>query len=371
MDKFILKILPLLALIIFGCKDNGSDNPSSSNLGPARIPNWLPNRITQPVPSWGSSNRLILPVDVSQIVLGPGAGIGGFGSHQGGHLEGLDHVWLEVKPGIPIRSWANGKVSKIENMGGEYFITIEYEGGLVGKHMEVRTCLVSVGQNVKAGDPVCYGQGNELYQSAEFMLTDFNRNDGVTIGGTNGTTGSYVSPFDYLRSDLKDSLEQRYIREVINPYFSKGLDAGNNKRVEPFLTNQTLFHKLHKGTISGEWIKNSKWGQGTYHDILIFLDVTNPYFTGKKILAADDNTDFNNYIDGSWTADTVAHHVAFVSYGTTYYGLYELNEAGIRATLKIEYRKDSYPTTFSSNAAIYIERANLPRRVDAEQLGVY
>jgi hypothetical protein len=368
--KIIKKIFPLLLVLIIynSCKDNGPTSPSP---GPVRTPDWIPNQITQPVPSWGSTNRLILPVGVNQIVLGPGAGIGGFGAHEGGHPEGLDHVWLEVKPGIPIRSWAGGKVTKIENTGSEYFITIEYDGGLVGKHMEVKTCLVSVGQHVNAGDPVCYGLGNGIFQSAEFMLTDFNRNDGVTLGGPDGATGSYVSPFDYLRSDLKDSLEQKYIREVINPYLSKGLDAGNNLRVEPYLTNRVLFHKLYKGTIAGEWIKNSKWGQGPYHDVLVFQDVNNPYFTGKKIIAADNFTDFNNYIDGPWTADTSVHHVTFTTQGTTYYGLYELNESGSRATLKIEYRTDTYPNNFSSNAAVYIERSNLPKAVDAQQLGVY
>jgi hypothetical protein len=364
--KNIVNITTLLCLIILsGCKGSGIADPFSA--GPVRTPDWIPDQITQPVPDWGSTNRLILPVNVNQIALGPGAGIGGFGAHQGGHPEGLDHVWIEVTAGIPIRSWAGGKVTKIENMGEEFFITIEYDGGLTGKHMEVKTPLVSVGQHVNAGDPVCYGIGAGAIQSAEFMLNDANRNDGVTAG----SSGSYVSPFDYLKSDIKDSLIARYVREVITPYLSKGLDAGNNNRYEPYLTNPTLFHKLHKGTIAGEWLKYSKWGEGVYHDILIFLDVANPYITAKKIVSCNDNTDFNNYIEGFWSADTTSHHLTFTSHGTTYYGLYQLNESGTRAALKIEYRTDTYPAEFSSSATLYIERTNLPRRADAEALGVY
>lgn len=366
-----LKYISLLIgfITFYGCKGSGVTEDNQQTL-PIRTPDWVENALTQPVPSWGSSTRLILPVNVNSIVLGPGGGIGAFGSHQGGHPEGLDHVWIEVQTGIPICSWAKGTVSKIENMGSEYFITIDYEGGLIGKHMEVQTCLVTLGQQVNAGDRICYGISNGLTQSAEFMLIDKNRNDGEVTQSAK-PTGSYVSPFDYLRSDIKDSLEQRYIREVINPYFSRGMDAGNASRYEPYLTNRTLFHKLHKGTIVGEWLKDSKWGEGPYHDILILLDISNTYITGKKILAADDMTDFNNYIDGTWSADTIAHHLTFTSYGTTYYGLYEIIETGERSKLKLEYSTNSYPAYFSPSAAVYIERAPLPRRVDAEALGVY
>jgi hypothetical protein len=363
MKNIALKYLPFLLLTFIGC--SGDDITDSDD--PIRTPDWVPNSITQPVPSWGSSNRLQLPVELNQIVLGPEAGIGGFGAHAGGHPEGLDHVWIEIMAGIPIRSWANGTVARIEDMTGEYFITIEYDGGLIGKHMEVKTPLVSIGQHVNAGDPVCYGLTFGALQSAEFMLIDKNRNDGVTAGGY----GANVSPFDYLRNDIKAALEQKYSNEVITPYFLTGRDAGNNRRLEPYLTNPVLFHKNYKRTIAGEWILNSRWGQGGAFDILVLLDVVNPYINEKRILAADDNTQFDNYIDGTWSADTTARRFTFDWKGINYFGIYELNETGARATLKIEYRTGSYPAVFTNNASLYIERTNLPRRVDAENLGVY
>jgi hypothetical protein len=253
-------------------------------------------------------------------------------------------------------------------MQGEYFITIEYEGGLIGKHMEVKTSLVSVGQHVNAGDPVCYGMTSGSLQSAEFMLYDKNRNDGV-YGSS--AWGSNVSPFDYLRADIKTALELRFTNEVINQYYLTGKDAGNNRRIEPYLTNPVLFHKNHKKTISGEWLLKSKWNIGGFPDILILLDVSNQYITEKRILAADDAQNGGSVFDGTWSADTTAHKFTFTSMGMTYFGLYELNETGTRATLKIEYQTGSYPVSFTSNAALYIERANLARRPDAEQLGVY
>jgi len=358
------KILNLFFLltILFGCKN---ENPLDS--GPVRTPEWIYGTITQPVPEWGSSTRLQLPALVNQIVLGPGGGIGGFGSHQGGHPEGLDHVWIDIITGIPVKSWADGKVTKIEYTGSEYFITIEYNGGLSGKHMEVQTPLVSVGQQVRAGDPVCYGLTYGVLQSAEFMLNDYNRNDGVT----GGSYGSYVSPFDYLRDDIKTSLEQAYIQNVIQPYLSVGRDAGNNHPVEPYLTNQLLFHKYHKNTLAGEWLLKSRWGVGGFPDILTLIDADNEYFKGKIIIAADNLGTGQHVYDGTWSADTTAHHFTFTSNQITYYGLYELNESTGRAILKLEYNTNAYPSNFSANAAVYIERRNLPIRTDAEELGVF
>ncbi len=358
------KCLLIIAIIaaVYGCKE---ENPLESL--PVRTPEWVYGKITQPVPEWGSSTRLQLPAQVNQIVFGPGAGIGAFGSHQGGHPEGLNHVWIDIITGIPVKSWGDGKVVKIEDMQGEFFITIEYNGGLVGKHMEVKTPLVTVGQQVKAGDPVCYGLNYGAMQSAEFMLYDNNRNDGETIGSNKG---SYVSPFDYLRTDIKESLEQAYTVNVIQPYFKAGKDAGSNRRVEPYLTNQLIIHKYHKNTIAGEWLLKSKWGVGGFPDILTLLDADNEYYKGKIIMAADNVGNGQHVFDGTWSADNTTKRFTFTSKGMTYYGLYELNESGDRATIKIEYRTDTYPATFSSGAALYIERGNKPISVDAAELGV-
>ncbi len=366
------KITFLIIFIVFisfvGCKKS---NPTEAEIDistqPIKNPGWIENSITQPVPSWGSQTRLVLPAQIEQIVMGNAAGIGGFGSHQGGHIEGLDHVWLEIQTGIPVRSWSSGIVTKIENMGSELFITIQFEGGLTGKHMEVASSLVSVGQHINAGDPVCYGISNGSWQSAEFMLNDANRNDGELAGAI----GSYVSPFDYLKDDIKQELENSYFNKVIEPFLLKGLDSGNNKRIEPYLTNRVLFHKLFKNTPAGEWLLDSHWGPGGYPDILILFDVNNNYFKGKKIIAADDSGEGQYILDGNWSADSLNHHIIFSSGSLIYYGLYQIDESTGRAKLKIEYNTSSFPVNFSPSAAVYIERTNLPRRVDASDLGVY
>ncbi len=371
MHMNFIKLLIVVVLVVFfgGCKsDNSTDSDGWNSNRPVQTPEWVEGAITQPVPSWGSRTRLILPVALDRIGFDPASGIGAFGSHQGGHPEGLDHVWMEVTGTDPIRSWAAGTVTKIENMGGgEYFITIEYDGGLTGKHMEVRQSLVTVGQHVNAGDPICYGLSMAYFQSAEFMLIDRNRNDGETAG----SSGSYVSPFDYLRDDIRAQVESVYVRKVMNLYFGQGKDVGNNKRIEPYLTNRMFFHPLNRNTLVGEWLLNRKWGIGNYPDILTFLRADNPYMSGGRVVAGEDATMGRLNFDGPWDADTLLHHVTFEYLGSPYFGLYSIDESGSRALLKLEYRTDVYPTSFTDSAVTYIERAPLPRRVDAEGLGVY
>jgi hypothetical protein len=121
--------------------------------------------------------------------------LGFFGAHEGGPVEGLDHLWIPVKPGTVIGSWADGTVLDIQNIDGSYYVDIDYGQGLVGKHEVAERVLVAVGQHVKASDP----------------------------GGAN------VSPFDYLKPDVQAAVIARHVNEVVNPYFTAGSIAGNSR----------------------------------------------------------------------------------------------------------------------------------------------
>jgi hypothetical protein len=361
MNTFFKKgyyIIPVLLLIIIfsGCKNN-SEEPIISH----PIPDWIPNSFVQPIPDWGSSIRLVLPVPISQIY--PEL-IGGFGSHQGGHPEGLDHVWMEVRLGIPIWSWASGTVTEIQDQAGEYFIVIDYGDGLIGKHMEVKTSLVKKGDHVNAGQAVGYGLSYGAYQSAEFMLYDRKRTDGVVEDW-----GVHVSPFDYLKKDIQDSLIKIYQASVIIPFISKNKSFGSVNPWEPLLTNPVLFHRNYKGTIAGEWLLNSKWAVGGYPDILTMMDVNNTYFQGKRFVAADDQSTGGNNLFGTWEADYKQQRFQLFSQGSVYFGIFELKDSTGRATLKIEYNNVSYPSGFSQSAVVYTERSNVPRIIDAQNMG--
>lgn len=326
--------------------------------------------MTQPVPPHGSSVRLNLPVPVDKIVFSELGGIGGFGVHQGGHCEGLDHIWLHVEEGIPIGSWADGEVMDVRPSGdielGELAITIRYDDGLWGYHGEVATALVEQYDRVVEGQPVAYGMSwSPGTQSAEMSLWDANRADGISA-----FQGVSVSPFDYLREDVKEQLIERYTREVVEPYLSRGIPWASQKPWEPYLTNPLLIHRDHPGTIAGEWLLNQEWGADGRPDVLTLLDVDNEYYQGRRVMATDGGSQVGRALWGTWEADYVLDRVKILSEGPTYYGIFELDESGPRATLKLEYQEGSYPSGFSENASMYIERDSVPRVEDAAQLGV-
>ena len=371
------RVLPLL-LLVAGCGGGSVTDGSGAVIPNAERPvAWVENAWTQPVPSWGSPVRLNLPVALSDIVLGPTGSLGAFGAHEGGHVEGLNHVWIPTRLGIPVRSWAAGTVTRIEDMGSrgtpdgrhEYFITIDYGQGLVGKHLDVDVPLVKVGDAVKQGDPV-----GSMSGSAEFNLIDNNRTDGERTGGT---TGSPVSPFDYLRDDVKAALVARHIAEVVQPAFANGKVLGSARPWEPLLTNRMLYHASQRGTMAGEWIlTNKSWSMpdSVYYDVLAIFDVSNPYGHFQRIEAMDHDwskAGNKNHVTGSWsTADGAGKVVLALDNGTSWFALYTVDESSGRAKLTMEWKRGAYPAAITSAAAVYVERAPIYLGGDAQALGL-
>lgn len=366
----------LAAAVLAACGGDSASGPTGP-VATRPVP-WTENSWTQPVPAWGSPVRLNLPVPLSSILLSGGFnGLGAFGAHEGGHVEGLNHVWIPTTV-TTVRSWAAGKVTKIEDMGSrgtsdgrhEYFITIDYGQGLVGKHLDTDRPLVKVGDVVKEGDPVATETN-----SAEFNLIDNNRSDGERTGGS---FGSPVSPFDYLRDDVKAALVARYTAEVVEPYFRTGQSAGVQRPWEPFLTNKMLFHADHKGTVAGEWICTNKgWSvvDPVYYDVMTIFDVTNSYGHFQRVELMDHDWSIpgnKNNTDGVWQFGDAPGRIMFTlnNRGPTYYGLFAIDESTGRAKLTIEWKLGSYPAALSPNAAIYVERAPIYLGGDALALGI-
>ena len=364
----------MLGLLV-ACGGGGVDGPSVA--GPAKPVAWVEGAMTQPVPSWGSPVRLALPVPVAAIILGPGGGLGAFGGHQGGHTEGLNHVWIPTVPGTTVRSWADGTVTRIEDTGPvtagspvrEYFITIDYGQGLVGKHMAASQSLVAVGARVRQGDPVAVGSG------AEFMLIDNNRSDGERTGGS---FGSPVSPFDYLRDSDKAALLARFQADVVVPWFATGKTAGESRPWEPALTNRMLFHDLQKGTVAGEWLLTNKGWHRTpdpsYYDVMTIFDVTNSFGHFQRVEAGDYDWSLpgnKNHSAGSWSApDGPGTMIVTFERGPAMYARYSIDETGSRAKLTIEWRSGAYPTAINSQAAVYVTRSPIYLGGDAQALGL-
>lgn len=366
----------LEALAVGGC--GGSDGTSSSGAGPARPVTWVEGAWTQPVPAWASPVRLDLPVPLGSIVFGPGGGFGAFGAHQGGHVEGLNHIWIPIRSGTPIGSWAEGRVTRIEDMGDrgtgdgrhEYFITIDYGQGLVGKHLDADLPLVAVGDQVRRGQPVAAGP------SAEFMLVDERRSDGERF-----ETGSPVSPFDYLRDEVRQQVIAAHRAGVVAPFFEQGQAAGNSRPWEPYLTNRMLFHEDHPGSPAGEWIlANKGWHQPdpSYFEVLAIFDVENEYGRFQRFEAMDHDwsaPDNKRSATGSWQVGEEPGQLVFVLKGSTrndgtYYARYRVDESQERATLTLEWQRGPYPDSLGVGAAVYVERAATYLWDDTHRLGL-
>jgi hypothetical protein len=340
---------------------------------------WVPDpatdNFTNILPPEASPVRLVLPAPIEDIFFDWRAGTGGYGLHAGGHIEGLDHVWIEIRTGIPVRSWGDGVVTGIQLSGdiehGEYHIYIDYGQNLTGSHMEIATPLVEVGDNVSKGDPIGYGMSFfSEQQSAEFTLMDWGRTDGIWLGD-----GVAVSPYDYLEDEVKIDLVEAYKSHTIDKYRKDPKITWLFDAVQPYLTNPLLIHMVNKGKLTGEWyLISSPWEPGWPNDMLIFIETDNPWCTDNRVLSNDDTNEDSQprNIEGTFQVDYERGRVLIYNhkYGGILFGIFELDETEERAILKIEFHETRYPEEFTDEAMIYIERTNLSRRRDATELGV-
>jgi hypothetical protein len=368
--KFGAFSVVVLTCVLLGC--GGGSGGSGSNLppvGPADVP-WTEGVWVQPVPAWGSATRITYPDPLAAISLGD---LAGFGSHQGGHPEGLDHVWIYKTTDDLVKSWAAGTVSRVDVYSDQSMITIDYGHGLLGKHMSVATVNVAVGQGVQSGDVLGVAIPGSL--NNEFQLMDENRGDGIKTD-VNGY--AYVSPFDYLEAGQQAALVALYQAQVVAPCFTipQSVNAGNPW--EPCLTNPTLIHHQNRGTLIGEWIlSNRDWNtpDPLYFDILTINQVANAYGQFAKFCATDYNTTdpgTKGIVDGDFTLNGTPGQVLFTYRGSaspSWYGLYRIDESGGRAVMTLEWSAQGYPASLSANAAIYYERAPVYAALDAQLLG--
>ena len=346
------------------CNNYCKQNPSHEFcklLSSAKPQGWIRNVITQPLPQGASKVRLVLPAPLDAMPL---TEFGAFGAHRWGHSEGLDHEWISIKNGIPVRSWADGEVVYARPNNNpedkEYRIIIYYGDGLWGEHMGVAKPLVKEGQRVKAGEPVAYGEPLALagYHFGEFNLVDQHRRDGVGYWYTFVKGATFVSPFDYLRDDVKKELEEKWRKEIL-AHLPDITDYNSMTPTpwEPYLTNPLLFHKNYKGMLVGEWFLRSKpWAKDNAPDIVILFPVQSPYYPKQRITAVDDDTGGPSDLHGDFEVDYTNHHITFTTDKGTYYGIFALDESGPQARLTIEYQQASYPTEFSAHALVYTER---------------
>ena len=357
----------LCVCALAACHGHGSDDPYAT--GPADVP-WTEGVDVQPVPPWGSSTRITYPYPLTELSM---TALGAFGSHQGGHPEGLDHVWLYNTVHDEVKSWGDGTVSQIDTNPDQIFITIDYGDGLLGKHMSVGASYVHTGQAVKAGQTIGLGITGSLNE--EFQLMDEKRGDGIKTD-TDGY--SYVSPFDYLKPEQQAELIALYKAQVVVPYFTAGQQMDNALPWEPHLTNRTLIHHQHRGTLVGEWVLGNRQWQTPdplYFDIFTLNEVTNSYGHFQEFAATDysGGPGSKGIVGGTFAFTGTPGQVTFTypnGFIPAYYGLYSIDESGGRAKLHLQWSTTGFPKSIGSDAALYYERIPVYVYRDAQLLGV-
>ncbi len=323
--------------------------------------------MVQPVPAHGSSTRLGLPADIEDILIAGGE-IGPFGSHQGGHMEGLDHIWFYVSIEAEVGAWASGEVLEInESLNGTWYsVVVDHGDGLTATYMELASASVEAGELVEEGQKI--GIGMEWFegkQNAELGLNDANRNDIV---------GNSVSPFDYLREDVQQMLIASYEALIVQPYLAQGESIGTNSPWEPYLTNRMIFHSEYRGRLEGEWILTQTWEADGFPDYISFLPTSEYYsltrVAGQDDVRTDDSLSFIGTIEANYDLGRVVIYNELPATETVFYGIFSFGGTATRETLLFEWQEGSFPTTFGANAVTYIERRPVSRRQDAVDLGV-
>jgi len=247
-----------------------------------------------------------------------------------------------------------------------YQVEIDYDDGLSGRHHFLRTCLVKKGEEIKRGQSI--GEGNyigDMPPTVEFLLKDRNRTDGAR---SEFGEGAAVSMFDYLTKEDQEKFIALYEEKILQPYIAQNKNAGGVTLWEPFLTNKVLIHKGNRGKLTGEWLLTEKWGKDDRPDIISFLDVDHKYYTGTYMRAINAY-DYNAVLLGHWEVDYDKGQVKITGEQGIFHCIFEIDESEDLATLKFEYQRESYPTTFSPRANLYVERKPVNMYHQAREMG--
>jgi|GEM_PF-5809917 hypothetical protein len=138
--------------------------------------------------------RFSLPIKSVELADYACGGFGAWGIHRGNHVEGLDHIWINVKPGTEVVAPTDGVVVRVEEPEkGDITLVISH-GRFESSFYHLKKITVSEGDEVKRGEVVGYPRDdmvNGRCTGFDWALYDYLNNSGPT-NSLEG--GSYVSP---------------------------------------------------------------------------------------------------------------------------------------------------------------------------------
>ncbi len=195
-------------------------------------------------------------------------------------------------------------------------------------------------------------------ESAEYGLVDLGRTDGATgYGG-----GAYVSPYDYLEEPEKLALVEAYKEHTVERYVKGKRTTWLFEPYQPYLTNRLFLHDFYPRRLTGEWyLNNTSSGPGDPGEILTIIEADNPYYAGNVVLSPYERVARGEprAISGTFEVDYENGRIKILNDdGRVFFGIFEIDESGDMAKLKVEYQKYRYPDEFSADALVYVERTN-------------
>jgi len=334
--------------------------------------------------------NISLPIDIDDLSREPHDGaIGPWGYHGGNHPEGIDHTGFIFVNKSPIYAPDDGVVAEIEyRESDDIKVTIFHNHSLMSWFDHLSEVLVSENDFVYKGDIIgyCrYYEGMNRYL-IDWGLVDFNNDSGplFTRYEDSGKLGSFVPPFDYLNPGERKLVEDFFNETMLQPFLNGEFVPGMTK-AEHSLINPVFPKRDSPDDIAGVWVYSDYWQSGGYPEILTFMHKNTKYF-GEVFFAV--YADFKPPVFfNSWDAEyeintSVTPHrikLTFISYGPEerepLYGIYEIDTSGDRPILKIEFSNETYPSSFSENAATYflrsryhpIQEAKIPDNLFAHQ----
>ena len=322
----------------------------------------------------GEEIEFAFPIDLDKVHY-EGGGISPFGMHDGDHPEGLDHIWVYcTSADTPAKAPADGDVFQISGGPGEWMVIIQHSERFQSEFYLLDSILVQEGDHVTKGQTIGYPISVETWVPTYFFdywLVDMSRNDGVWAM-PDVQMGSRVSPYEYLESSVKEAIENAYRENMYNVYKNQRIKVGVFNPYEPNLTNEIFLHKGNEGTPVGVWISlERKWEKDGVPDMVTILNVNNEFYSGYRFIFYDGwiggesksgSCEINN------ETGEITFHADFPEpQVTTYYGIFEVTEDD-RASLRLEYREGSRPSSFSDAVLNFVVRSQrMPRSEVAEQ----
>jgi len=314
--------------------------------------------------------NLSLPINIEDLADDPSLGpIGPWGMHGGNHPEGYDHTGFIFTKKAPIYAPDYGIVVRIEEQSEDDIAVLIFNNYTIATELgHLGEVLVSVNDTVEKGEIIGYARYYEeggVYL-IDWSVIDYNNDTGPLFTQYREyKNGSFVPPFDYISKAERDAIYKKFNETMLQP-FLQGEFVPAMTKAEHNLVNPIFPKRMSEDDITGVWVYNGYWEPNGYPEILTFIHRNTKYF-GEVFHAV--YADFLNiwYFD-SWDATyeintSISPHRIKITfdYGGpngvgVLYGIYEIDTSGDRLKLKIEFRNDTYPTSFTENAAIYLMR---------------